>query len=146
MKKLLMSSIVLTIFATASIIFQMSSCKKADAQTNCPTPTYQIAGLWIGTYTYLTQPPLYFSFTIYPDGTMSYKSKGNNGYTFYANGTWTLNGTTLSYSVTTTNNPGGTQQTQTGTATYSNSGTLTNGIHADAISGLSSTWSMTRVN
>lgn len=145
MKKLLKKFFVLITLAV--LTFQISGCKK-----DCPVPptvTYPIQGLWIGTYTVasISQPPLYFSFTIYPDGTMSYKSKGSNGYTFYANGSWTLNGTLLSYTVTTTNNPGGVQATQTGSATYSNTGTLTNGVNSDVTpGGLTGTWSMNRVN
>lgn len=49
-------------------LFQMSSCKKADAQT---TTTYPIEGLWIGTYSvdqieYQGQGNLFYSFIIYP--------------------------------------------------------------------------------
>ena len=65
MRKLLLGSIVLTIFAFASILFQMSSCKKAEAQTTATN--YPIEGLWIGTYTTDGQPGLgeqYFSFSM----------------------------------------------------------------------------------
>jgi len=131
------------LLAICLVLLCLTSCKK-DSTTQ--PSTYPIAGLWIGTYTFLTQPPLYFSFTIYPDGTMSYKSKGINDYTFYANGTWTLNGTAFSYTATTTNTPGGTQSTQTGTATYNATGTLTNGINRDVATNQSGTFNMTRVN
>ena len=115
----------------------LSSCEKES-----DPPNYQIAGLWIGTYTVLSQPPLFFSFTIYPDGSLSYKSKGINGETFYANGTWTLTGNNFSYSVITV----APVANQTGTATYSNSGTLTNGTNTEVGSGLSGTLTMNRVN
>jgi hypothetical protein len=144
------------------LILVSSSCTKTVTHTQTVTitdtltirdtiidtlkPTYPITGLWVGTYTMSGQPPLYFSFTIYPDGTISYKSKGINEYIFYANGTWTLSGSTFSYTVTTTNNPGGVQSTQSGTATFSNTGTLTNGVNKDNSSGLSSSWTMDRVN
>ena len=131
----------LLIFAMTLVVIGSLSCKKEDSK-----PTYQIAGLWEGTYLYLSQPPLYFSFTIYPDGSLSYKSKGINDYTFYANGNWSLNGTTFTYNVTTTNNPGGTQANQTGTATYHNDGRLTDGENTDVTFGGTGTFSMTRVN
>ena len=118
------------------------ACKKDSS-----TSAYPVAGLYEGTYTYLAQPPLYFSFTIYADGTMSYKSRGSNNYIFYAIGTWNLNGNAFSYTVQTTNTPNvATQPVQTGTATYSNSGTLTNGVNTDMSTGLSGTFSLKRVN
>jgi len=121
----------------------LTACEK-----DCPAPEsdkYQIAGLWIGTYSYKTQPPLFFSFTIYPDGSMMYKSKGINDYTFYAVGTWTLSKNTFSYNVTTTNNPGGVQSNQAGTATYSEEGTLTNGTNREVSTGETGTFTMNRV-
>ena len=129
------------IVAIIPVIFGTLSCKKENSN-----PSYQIAGLWEGTYVFKSQPPLYFSFTIYPDGSLSYKSKGDNGYTFYAVGSWELNGSTFTYDVTTTNNPGGIEVDQTGTATYQNNGTLSNGVNTDVATGESGTFSMTRVN
>jgi hypothetical protein len=129
--------------AVCLALFCTGACKKDS--TAAPV-SYPIAGLWIGTYTFNTQAPLYFSFTIYPDGSMSYKSKGSNDYTFYANGTWTMTGSIFSYTVTTTNTPGATQSTQSGTATYSNTGKLTNGININVLTKESGTFSMTRVN
>ncbi|HEX4850958.1 MAG TPA: hypothetical protein VFV08_09140, partial [Puia sp.] len=96
------------------------SCKKDN------NSSHQITGLWEGTYTCCSQPALYFSFTIYPDGTLSYKSKGINNATFYASGTWILNGNAFTYDVLTLNTPGGPSH-QVGSATYSSNGTLTNG-------------------
>lgn len=134
------------VFLLLSIgLFTHLGCTKKESAPPSTT-SYPIAGLWIGTYTYQNQSPQYFSFTIYPDGTMSYKSKGSNGFTFYANGTWFLNGTTFNYDVTTTNTPGPVQSNQKGTATYSNTGTLTNGINTDVATGSSGTFTMNRVN
>ena len=133
-KRVILASLVL-------MTFVLSSCKK-----ECPVTKYPIAGLWIGTYVFQAQPPLYFSFTIYPDGSMSYKSKGNNGYTFYANGTWTLTGTQFSYDVNTVNNPGGVQSHQAGTATFSEDGKLTDGINRDLDANVQGTFQMQRVN
>jgi hypothetical protein len=143
MKNMFLRSKLFGLLFIGLINLMLVSCSK-DTDDK---PSYPIAGLWIGTYTYLTQPPLYFSFTIYPDGSMSYKSKGSNDFTFYANGTWTLNGSNFSYSVQTTNTPNvAVQPRQTGTATYSNTGTLTNGVNTDVATGASGTFTMTRVN
>src|SRR6478735_1151671 len=105
MKKVLMGSIVMLLFAATSIIFQMSSCKKADAQINCPTPTYRIAGLWIGTYSVNCIPEqgkLFYSLSIYPDGTLITKGEGGDGKYYYSSGTWTLsNNNIFSATVTT---------------------------------------------
>src|SRR5664279_489456 len=114
MKKIFRSSPILLLF-----IFTISvqlSCKK-DAATQsanpCPAAVYPIEGLWIGTYTVGDGNPVpagtnfYFSFSIYPDGTLSYKSKiyhnGSSEYIAFANGTWQLNGSAFSFSVQTLN-------------------------------------------
>ncbi len=123
-----------------------------DTVFTCPL---NIRGLWEGTYTVGTGNPVpagtsfYFSFSIYPNGKISYKSKGyyngSSEYITFADGTWTLNGTIFSFNVTTINYASSsTQITQTGTATYNASnGTLTNGTF-NGSSG--STWAMTKVN
>jgi hypothetical protein len=106
--------------------------------------------LWEGTYTATDGSSFFFSFSIHPDGTVSYKTKGryleNNNYVSFADGTWTLSGTTFSFSVTTVNDPYVTvQTTQTGTATYNpNEGTLKNGVVINTHG--NSVWSMTKVN
>ena len=110
--------------------------------------------LWVGTYTVGAGSSVpagtsfFFSFSIYSDGTASYKSKGfyNGSYDYitFANGTWTLTGTQFSFTVTTINLAGGgPQQPQSGAATFNTSaGTLTNGTFV----GNSATWTMTKVN
>ena len=155
MKKIFLSSLVLLLFSTCIVIFQASCSKTAEAQSN--TCTYPIQGLWTGTYTVGPGNPVpdgtsfFFSFSIYPDGKLSYKSKGyNNGsldYITFADGTWTLTGNTFSFTVVTINVAGGgAQHTQTGTATYNSSNnTLTMGTITDAAGG-TAVWSMTRVN
>jgi hypothetical protein len=152
MKKLLMGSIVLTIFAFASLLFQISSCKKADAQ---PTTIYPIEGLWIGTYASPAVPSqgsLFYSFVIYPDGTLLTKGKGGDGKYYYSSGTWTLSSNNIfSGTIVSFVTPGPHPVTQCITATYSNTGTLTNGTWKDTNNpngtGLSGTFStMQRVN
>jgi hypothetical protein len=54
MKKILMASFALTVFAVAIILFQISSCKKADAGTPLPCeplPVCSVVGIYSGTYT-----------------------------------------------------------------------------------------------
>lgn len=154
MKKLVLSSFVLLLFSTAIAVFLVSCQKSTEVQAGT---TYPIQGLWTGTYVVSAGGPVpagtafFFSFSIYADGTVSYKSKGYyNGsfdYITFADGTWTLTGNTFNFTVTTINVAGGgTQHTQTGTAVFNSStGTLTNGSINDPMGG-TATWSMTRVN
>ena len=127
------------LFSLAFMCFLVTpSCKKES------NPTHQITGLWEGTYTCCSQPALYFSFTVYPDGTLTYKSKGINNETFYASGTWSLSGSAFTYDVTTLNTPGGPSH-QVGSATYSSAGTLTNGINTDVDTDVAGIFSMNKV-
>jgi len=146
MKKLLQASIILTVFAISIGVFQISSCKKATAQT---TSTTSIEGLWVGTYTVDGQSALgaqYYSFIIKPDGKMIVDSKWANQQ-HLSIGTWTLNGNTLSCSFTCvfgiSSNVG---VVETSTATYDNTGKLTSGIwkNIPPLSG-SGTFTLTKV-
>lgn len=106
------------------------SCSKEKVD-----PTFQIAGLWIGTYTVTTMPqlqPLYYSFSIKPDGKLITEGVGANGVTYYSKGTWILNGDLFTATYTSINYPGS-PVTQSATLTYHNSGTLTNGTWTDVI-------------
>ena len=128
MKKILIASLVLTIFSASIILFQLSSCKKADAQTNCPTATYPVSGVWIGTYTttQVAHAPTYASFIIYPDGVFMKRNKVvGNGTDAITRGRWTLTGNNFQYRDTTLLYTGGTV-IETGTATFNNDGTMTN--------------------
>jgi len=119
----------------------ISSCKKDSPAAI----TYAIQGLWVGTYTN-TMGTFFFSFSIYPDGSLSYKSKDANNVTYFADGSYALNGTTFTFSVLTINAPT-TQDIQTGAGTFSSSkGTLTNGTGSDQAAGTNFTWTMTRAN
>ena len=127
-----MASIALTTFAMTLALFQMSSCKKADAET---TKTYPIEGLWIGTYSVGTIPEqgnLFYSFIIYPGGVLLTKGKGGDGRDYYSTGTWTLtNSNTFLGTISTFYPNTGQPVIQSITATYSNTGKLTNGIWND---------------
>jgi hypothetical protein len=164
MKKILLKSIFILTLAIL-IISTQNSCKKDDPITTTVTKVdtvikcpQNIQGLWVGTYTVGSGQPVpsgtsfYFAFSVYPDGTLSYKSKGfyngSSNYITFADGTWNLNGSTFTFSVTTINLAGGgVQRTQLGTATYNiTNGTLTNGTIADASSpSNTSIWSMSKV-
>lgn len=142
-------------FSLAAILimfFAFSGCTK-----DCPKDepkTYSIQGLWEGTFTEISgfqDPPgstYYFSFSLYPNGTFSYKSGSSVSTLFvYAAGTWSLNGTTFSFSGKTINGVGNGPDTITGSATFdTNKGTLSNGTVASSTAGTTASWKMTRVN
>ena len=140
-----MASIALTIFALSTMLFQLSSCKKAEAQTNA---VVTIEGLWIGTYTVDGQPSLgsqYFSFIVKPDGTIINDTKGANKQHLSV-GTWNLDGTSFTSSFTcvfgTTANVG---VSETSTASFDNTGKLTGTWKNVAPITGSGTFSLTKV-
>lgn len=53
MKKIFMASLALTTFAATITLFQMSSCKKADAEPTTPPcdPVCSVKGIYSGTFT-----------------------------------------------------------------------------------------------
>jgi hypothetical protein len=99
MKKILMSAVVLTVFALSVMLFQISCQKGAIA--DIPQAS-SIHGLWIGTYTDNANASLgkqYFSLIIKPDGTMIADTKGA-GQQHLAPGTWALKADTLTCTYT----------------------------------------------
>jgi len=141
------SVICLLLFICGTLL---QGCRSDGSDINpSNSPLY---GLWTGSYSVSATDPTYvgksffFSFTIYEDGTMTYKSKtpGNDVYAF---GTWSLSGTNFSFKVTTLNYDGGYQHVQAGSATYTSSqNMLSNGTITDSVTGGKSSWTMTRVN
>jgi len=137
MKKIFMASVVTMVFALSAALLQMTSCKKANAQTttNCPTATYPVTGVWEGTYQtdQVSHAPTYASFAIYPDGTFIKRCKvvgtAANDYSI-TRGAWTLAGTTFQYRDTTLIYSGG-YVVEKGTLTFSNTGTFTNSTWQD---------------
>jgi len=127
MKKVLMASVVLSVFALALLLVQLASCKKSNA--NCPTPTYPVSGIWQGTYQtdQVSHPATYASLMIYPDGTIFKRNQvvGTSEFTV-SRGRWTMTGNTLQYRDTTILYSGGTV-VETGSLTYSNNGTMSAG-------------------
>jgi len=114
----------------------ITSCKK-DSTNTTPAPIYPIQGLWIGTYQtdQVTHQPLFYSLINYPDGTVLTRSKGGDGKYYYSTGTWALSSNNIfSATITTFVTPNaGQPTTQSITATYSNTGTLTSGTWNDTI-------------
>lgn len=111
------------IIAALFILTFIAACDKDES---CPVPTYQIAGLWTGTYTVDQLPSqgnLYYSLIVKPDGTLLTESKGGDGKTYYASGTWTLNGAVFSYTIMAFH----VDIQQGGTLTYSSEGKLSSG-------------------
>ena len=124
-----MKTKLLSIFLVCLSVLDFG-CSKDESD---PPPTYQVPGLWIGTYSVTQRPqqaPMYQSFTFKPDGKLVTDGVVPTGETYYSSGTWTLNGTTLTATYTTINFPDYTV-TQTATFTYSNTGVLTNGTWTD---------------
>ena len=142
-----MASVALVTFAVASLVFQISSCKKATAQT---TPThYPIEGLWTGTYSVDGSPGLgdqYFSFIIKPDGTMINDTK-YTGEQNLAIGTWTLTGHTLTCNFTNIyGQPAHLGVVETSTATWDETARLTSGVWQNVPPSGSGTFTLNRVN
>jgi len=146
MKKLILSSVVLLTFALALLIFEMSSCKKAVAQT---TPASSILGLWTGTYKVDGNSGAgeqYFSFIIKPDGTMINDTKGE-GQQHLSPGTWSLKGDTLSCTFTCVYGlPSNIGITETSTCIWDKTGKLTMGTWKNVPASGSGTFTLAKVN
>jgi hypothetical protein len=117
----------------STLLLSLNSCKKCKIIP----PTYPATGLWIGTYTVNAIPSqgsLFYSFDVYPDGTILTKGLAGDGKTYYASGTWQLSAanifTATIKSITAPNN--GQAVTQSITTTFSNTGTMTNGTWIDS--------------
>jgi hypothetical protein len=142
MKKIITSLVLL-------MIILLSCSKQADSPATITS--YRIEGLWIGTFSYdpgagTVTTPQYFSFVIKPGGSLLVESF-DNGTKFYASGTWTLNGNSLVCNYTYFGTPNGSQLSQTATATWDNSGTLTAGKWNNTSNvNQKGTFTMTRVN
>jgi hypothetical protein len=123
---------LITIASLSFVFFSTSSCSKSVTTTVRDTvyvvPANSIVGEWAGTYT-LNGAPATDSFAYYfairSDSTVLSIGSGTNGTAGYAEGPWTLSGTTFSTTLTSLN---GTtpENVQTVTATYdSTRGVLT---------------------
>lgn len=162
MKKLIISSvIVVTIFALL-LSTGLTGCTKETTTTVTTTVRdtitkrdtvciSNIQGLWEGTFTTVSGystvgSSYYFSLSIYPNGTCSYKS-GTASVTaiVYAAGTWSLVNNILSFNCRTLNSPGGVDVI--GSATYNKSlSTLSNGTTSTMSPLTTATWRMSKTN
>lgn len=149
MKKLFFASLILTFFSASIILFQMSSCKKTEAQQTTGPTTYPIEGLWIGTYTIDGKPTKgsqYYSFILKPDGTMIQDGKDANQQALSI-GTWKLTGTNFSCNFKSIYGVSGVGVIENATATWDNTGELTSGVWSNPSPGTGSgTFTMKRVN
>lgn len=131
-------------------LLSLAGCtKKNDDEPK----SFPIQGLWEGTFTEVSgfqDPPgstFYFSFSLYPNGTFSYKSGTSVSTLFvYAAGTWSLNGTTFSFAGKTINGVGSSPDNVAGNATFdAAAGALNNGTVTSSTAGTTASWKMTRV-
>jgi hypothetical protein len=123
--------ILILAFVFTSISLVNSSCSKTNTVTDTVTkivvdtlkPPTTIVGIWVGTYQVTGSPTTYYySFDLRPDGTLLHKGIGSDGNTYYGQGSYTVNGTTFSYSDTVLNlSQTGTVETGSGTYTAADS-------------------------
>ncbi len=143
-----MKTKLIVLFSLATCL-AVASCQK-DSTTPTP-PTYPVDGLWIGTFTVDNNPSqagsYYFSYAVYPDGSILVKTRAADGNNYYSIGKWVLSNSTEFSATLTTTNFNGSQVTQSITAIFSNSGKMTNGIWVDvANASQTGKFSVDRVN
>jgi len=154
-----MKKTLLSIIAIIAILLATSSCTKTVTQKETVTvtdtvtktvtdtlkPAPTIVGFWVGSYKVPGYPDsAYESFDLRPGDTLLFEGLGFDGNTYYAEGTYTLTGTTFTYTFTGLN---GSQAgaMQTGTGTYSpTAGTITNGTLQNVGTVVTGTFSLTK--
>lgn len=101
-------------FLCASICVLTSSCSKTEIKS-----PVTIVGFWVGTFQVTGDTSHhYVSYDLRPDSVLLYKSVGSDGNNYYGEGTYSLSGTSFSYSFTTLNmSQAGVVQNGTGTYT-----------------------------
>jgi hypothetical protein len=94
---------VLLLVAVVLSLFTLVSCDKDEISV----PNHPIEGLWIGTYDIVeaaeSGDSFYYSYYIRNDDTLQAQGQGADGNTYYGIGTWNLNDTIFTASLTTTN-------------------------------------------
>lgn len=148
--KLLPFKTFLSGFSMIAILFILGftiNKDKAIAKNN-------IAGLWIGTFSTNTgyaEPrgtKFYFSLSIYPDGSLLYKSGSNAGRYVYGEGTWTLEENKFKFKATTINGLSRYQQDKV--SGYANldctKSVLSSGYTICTTANADGKWEMTKVN
>lgn len=122
--KLFRLFVLVALFGTASLF----SCKKNT------TVVFPVAGVYTGSYTVNDLPgqgALPYNFSILLDGSITTKGMGGYGSYAYAIGTWVLTGNTQFTANITSIGGSGQPIKQSITASFSNTGTLTNGTWVD---------------
>lgn len=116
-------------------VLAVSSCQKDSTPPPTPTPTYPVEGLWIGTFTVDNNPSqagtYFYSYAVYPDGSILVKTLAADGNNYYSPGKWTLSNANEFSATFTSLNFSGAEVTQTITANFSDSGKMTNGVWTD---------------
>jgi hypothetical protein len=122
-----LSMTILRIFF-AAFLFISSGCSKSADEPRVTASANTMFGIWTGTYqtNQIVHPAQAVTFTIYPDGNIVGKVKGNPPAqdVIYEAGTWTATGNVISYKITTLNYTSVIKQE--GSFTFSD-GTLING-------------------
>jgi hypothetical protein len=107
-----------------------------------------IVGLWAGVLTAVNEPqagPLYYSIDIRADSSLLTSGLGADGNTYYSDGTWKLNGTAFTATITSTTlaNKGVVQLL---TLTYDQKNGSLNGSWVNQALNASGTMSLNRIN
>ena len=127
------------ILALSASVF---SCSKSSS-----SHSYPIVGSWSGTHTIDNTPTradlgvLTYNFDIKSDSSISVQGLGNDGNTYYYEGTWTLDASAFKASV---NGSGGVNQILT--AIFNASGSLSSGVWENSNGSASGTFEMRRTN
>jgi len=114
-------------------LLTMSGVLSCEKESSSPS-TYPIEGLWTGTYSVNTMPlqgSLTYTIAVKPGGEILTEGKGGDGKSHYASGTWALSGNNFTATIITFPFSNIIPVTQSITATYSNTGTLTDGTWTD---------------
>jgi len=95
------SLITKSILAFVLVSTSYKTCKK-DSQESQKLKN-ELTGMWIGEYTVnnLDQKPLFYSLSIYPNGTILTKGELGNGEISYSDGKWDLNNNNFEATITT---------------------------------------------
>lgn len=117
----------------------VTSCQKDSTPPTPDAPKYPVEGLWIGTFTVENNPSqpgtYYYSYSVYPDGSILLKTLAADGNNYYSTGKWTLSSANEFSATFTSMNFNGAQVTQTITANFSDSGKMTDGVWTDMKNG-----------
>lgn len=97
----MLSLITKSLLAFVMVSTSYTTCKKDKEESQ--KLKNKVIGMWIGEYTVnnLDQNPLFYSLSIYPNGTILTKGELGNGEISYSEGTWDINNKTFEATITT---------------------------------------------